>query len=103
MKDVDMTVWHTARTTRWTGKAAIVAGLLAVLLVATVPAALLAGVIMMLLGHVVAGLALFGAWILAAGAAAAIAGLSGVRYVRELVSPRGFRVVQLGRGEYDYN
>ena len=98
-----MTVWHTARTMRWTAKAAIVAGLLAVLLVATVPAALLAGVIVMLLGHVVAGLVLFGAWILAAGAAAAIAGLSGVRYMRELIGSRGYQVLRLGRGDYYYN
>jgi uncharacterized membrane protein len=96
-----MTVWYKARTrSSWSAKAVIAAGLLAALLVAAVPVALLVGVLMMLLGHVVGGLALFGASILAAAAAVVIAGLSGVRHLRKLVSQRGHRVVQLRRGEY---
>jgi hypothetical protein len=55
----------------------------------------------MLLGHVIGGLAVFGASVLAAGAAVMIAGLSGVRHVRKLVSQRGYQIVQLRRGEYD--
>ncbi len=98
-----MTAWYTARTMGWPAKAVIAAGLLAVLLVAAVPVALLVGVVLMLLGHVVGGLALFGASILAAGAAVVIAGLSGVRHVRKLVSQRGYRVVQLRQGEYHYD
>src|SRR5919201_1279727 len=101
---MQMAVWYRTRTRHWTAKVVIVAGLAAVLLVAAVPAALLAGVIMMLLGHVVGGLVLFGAVTLAAVAAVAavvIAGLSGVRQLRKLISPQGYRVVQLGRGEYD--
>jgi len=66
-----------------------------------------AGVLLMLLGHVIGGLAVFGASILAAGAAVMIAGMSGVRHVRKLVSQqvsqRGYQVVQLRRGEYDYD
>ena len=84
----------------------IAAALLAVLLVAAVPVALFVGVILMLLGHVVGGLALFGASILAAVAAVVIASLSGVRHLRKMVSrvmnERDLRVVQLGRGEYDH-
>jgi len=64
-----------------------------------VPAALFIGVVMMLLGHVVGGLALFGASILAAGAAVVIASLSGMRHLRKLVGRQGYRVVRLGRGE----
>jgi hypothetical protein len=85
----------------------IAAGMLALLLVAAVPVALFAGVLLMLLGHVIGGLAVFGASVLAAGAAVMIAGLSGVRHVRKLVSQqvsqRGYQIVQLRRGEYDYD
>jgi uncharacterized membrane protein YdjX (TVP38/TMEM64 family) len=95
-----MTVWYKTRTRGWAAKAVIAAGLLAVLLVAAVPVALFVGVLMMLLGHIVGGLALFGASVLAAAAAVVIAGLSGVRHLRKLVSQRGHRVVQLRRGEY---
>jgi uncharacterized membrane protein YdjX (TVP38/TMEM64 family) len=98
-----MAVRYTVRTMGWSTKAVIAAGLLAVLLVAAVPAALFAGVIMMLLGHVVGGLALFGASILAAAVAVVIASLSGVRHLRKLVRQQGYRVVQLGRGEYYYD
>jgi uncharacterized membrane protein YdjX (TVP38/TMEM64 family) len=98
-----MTVWYTARAMGWSAKAVIAAGLLAVLLVAAVPAVLFAGVVMMLLGHVVGGLALFGASVLAAAAAVVVAGLSGVRHLRKLVSQRGYQVVQLRQGDYHYN
>jgi uncharacterized membrane protein YdjX (TVP38/TMEM64 family) len=98
-----MAVWYAARTMRWSTKLVIAAALLAVLFVAAVPVALFVSVVMMLLGHIVGGLALFGASILAAAAAVVIASLSGVRHLRKLVTQRGFRVVQLGRGEYYYD
>lgn len=94
---------YTTRTMGWPAKAVIAVGLLAVLLVAAVPAALFVGVVMMLLGHVVGGLALFGASVLAAVTAVAIAVLTGVRHVGKLVSRQRYRVVQLGRGEYRYD
>ena len=97
-----MTVWSRTRTLGWSAKAVLALGLLAVLLVAAVPAALLVGVIMMLLGHVVGGLALFGASILAAGAAVVIAGLSGVRHLRKLIGQQRHRIVQLRGGDYRY-
>jgi len=95
-----MAVWYTARPTGWPAKAVIAAVLLAVLLVAAVPVALLAGVVMMLLGHVVGGLALFGASILAAAVAVVVAGLSGRRQLRKLAGQQSYRVVQLRQGEY---
>jgi hypothetical protein len=98
-----MAVWHTAKTMRWSTKAVIAAGLLAVLLVAAVPVALLVGLFMMMLGHVVAGLALFGGSILVAIAGVAIAGLSGVRHVRKLVRQQSQRIVQLRRGDYNFD
>jgi uncharacterized membrane protein YdjX (TVP38/TMEM64 family) len=81
-------------------KAVIAVMLLALLLVAAVPVALLAGVVMMLLGHVVGGLALFGGSFLAAAMAVAVAGMSGMRHLRKLVSGRGFGVVQLDDSQY---
>jgi hypothetical protein len=98
-----MAVWYKARTLSWSAKVALALGLLAVLLVAAVPAALFVGLVMMLLGHVVGGLALFGASILAAAAAVVIASLSGVRHLRKLVSQQRYRMVQLRQGEYRYN
>ena len=98
-----MAVWYSARTMRGSTKVVIAAALLAVLLVAAVPVALFAGVIMMLLGHVVGGLALFGASILAAGVAVVIASLSGVRHLRRLLTQQSYRVVQLSRGGYSYD
>jgi hypothetical protein len=115
--------WYRARMMSWSGRAVIAAVVLAALLVAAVPVAFVAGVILMLTGQVVGGLALFGASVLAAGAAVVIAGLSGVRHLRKMVSElvgqvgygdqaygdqgfgdRGYgdRVVQLDRSEYDY-
>ncbi|HEX6525231.1 MAG TPA: hypothetical protein VF070_35280 [Streptosporangiaceae bacterium] len=97
-----MAGWYAARTMRASAKAVIALGLLALLLVAAVPVALFVGVILMLLGHIVGGLALFGASILAAVAAIVVASFSGVRHLRKLVTQRGYRVVQLGRNEYYY-
>jgi uncharacterized membrane protein YdjX (TVP38/TMEM64 family) len=98
-----MAVWYTAKTMSWTAKAMIALALLAVLLVAAVPAALVVGVVLMLLGHVIGGLALFGASVLAAVAAVVIASLSGVRQLRKLVSQQRHRIVQLRPGEYHLN
>ena len=95
-----MALRYGARTVNWPARLVIAAGLLAVLLVAAVPVAFFAGVIIMLLGHVLVGLALFGASILAATAAVMIATLTGVRHLRKLVRQQGHRVVQLRRSEY---
>jgi hypothetical protein len=95
-----MTGWYAERTPDRSAKAVIAVMLLALLLVAAVPVALLAGVVMMLLGHVIGGLALFGGSILAAAIAVAVAGMSGMRHLRKLVSGRGFRVVQLDSSQY---
>src|SRR5215467_91484 len=95
-----MTGWYAERTPGRSAKAVIAVTLLALLLVAIVPVALLAGVVMMLLGHVVGGLALFGGSVLAAAIAVALAGMSGMRRLRKLVSGGGFRVVQLDGGQY---
>src|SRR5215469_1213060 len=98
-----MTGWHLERTTDRSdrsAKAVIAVTLLALLLVAAVPVALLAGVILMILGHVVGGFALFGGSVLAAAVAVALAGMSGMRHLRNLVSGLGFRTVQLDGSQY---
>jgi hypothetical protein len=95
-----MTGWYAERTPNWSGKAVIALMLVAMLLVAAVPVALLAGLVMMLFGHVVGGLALFGGSILAAAIAVAVAGASGTRHLRKLVSGHGFRVVHLDASQY---
>jgi hypothetical protein len=95
-----MTGWYARRTPDRSVKAVIAVTLLALLLVAAVPMILLAAVIMMLLGHVIGGLALFGGSVLAAAIAVAVAGMSGMRQLRKLVSGRGFRVVQLDGSQY---
>jgi uncharacterized membrane protein YdjX (TVP38/TMEM64 family) len=95
-----MTGWYAERTPDSSAKAVIAVTLLALLLVAAVPVALLAAVIIMLLGHVVGGLALFGGSILVAGLAVALAGMSGMRHLRKLLSGRSFRVVQLDGSQY---
>ena len=95
-----MTGWYAERTPDRSAKAVIVVTLLALLLVAAVPVALLAGVVMIMLGHAVGGLALFGGSILAAAIAVAVAGMSGMRHLRKLVSGRSFRVVQLDGSQY---
>jgi uncharacterized membrane protein YdjX (TVP38/TMEM64 family) len=95
-----MTDWYAERTPDWSARAVIAVTLLALLLVAAVPVALLAGVILMMLGHVVGGLALFGGSVLAAAAAVALAGMSGMRHLRKLVARHSFRVVQLDGSRY---
>jgi hypothetical protein len=53
-----------------------------------------------MLGHLVGGLALFGGSVLAAAVAAALAGMSGMRHLRKLLSGPSFRVVQLDGSQY---
>jgi predicted lipid-binding transport protein (Tim44 family) len=89
-----MTSWYAQRRPDRSARAVIAVTLLALLLVAAVPVALLAGVVMTMLGNVVGGLALFGGSVLAAGLAVALAGMSGMRHLRRLVSGQGFRIVQ---------
>jgi hypothetical protein len=95
-----MTGWYAERTPERSATTVIAVTLLALLLVAAVPVALLAGVVMMMLGHIVGGLALFGGSILAAAIAVTVAGMSGMRHLRKLVSGRSFRVVQLDGSQY---
>jgi hypothetical protein len=95
-----MTGWYAERTPDRSAKAVITVTLLALLLVAAVPVALLAGLVMMMLGHAVGGLALFGGSILAAVMAVTVAGMSGMRHLRKLVSRSGFGVVPLDGSPY---
>jgi uncharacterized membrane protein YdjX (TVP38/TMEM64 family) len=95
-----MTGWYAERMPGRSAKAMIAVTLLALLLVAAVPLALLAAVIMMIMGYVVGGLALFGGSVLAAGIAVALAGMSGMRHLRKLLSGDSFRVVRLGGSQY---
>jgi hypothetical protein len=95
-----MTGWYAERTPDRSAKAVIAVTLLALLLVAAVPVALLAGVVMMMLGHVVGGLALSGGSILAAAIAVAVAGVSGMRRLRKLLSGRSLGVVPLDLSQY---
>ncbi len=95
-----MTGWYAERMPDRSARAVIAVTLLALLLVAAVPVALLAGVVMMMLGHVAGGLALFGGSILAAAMAVALAGVSGMRHLRKLLSGRSVRVVQLDGSQY---
>ena len=53
----------------------------------------------MLLGHVVGGLALFGGSVLAAAAVVALAGVSGMRHLRKLISAGSFGVVRMDGSE----
>jgi uncharacterized membrane protein YdjX (TVP38/TMEM64 family) len=84
----------------WQAKAVIVLGVLAVVLVAAIPVAFLAGLIMMLLGHVIGGLAVFGASILAAAAAVVIALAGCLAQLRKVVSRQRYKVVQLLGSDY---
>ena len=95
-----MTGWYAERTPDRSAKAMIAVTLLALLLVAAVPVALLAAVIMMVLGYVAGGLALFGGSILAAAMAVALAGMSGMRHLRKLLTVGSFRVVPLDASLY---
>jgi len=95
-----MTGWYAERTPGRSARAVIAMTLLAVLLVAAVPVALLAAVIVMILGHVVVGLALFGGSVLAAGIAVALAGMSGMRHLRKMLSGGSFGVLRLDGSQY---
>jgi hypothetical protein len=95
-----MTGWYAERTPDRSAKAVIAVTLLALLLVAAVPVALLAAVVMMILGHVVGGLALFGGSVLAAGIAVPLAGMTGMRHLRKLLSGGSFRVLRLDGSQY---
>jgi hypothetical protein len=95
-----MTGWYAERTPDRSARVVIAVTLLALLLVAAVPVALLAGVVMMMLGHVAGGLALSGGSILAAAVAVALAGMSGMRQLRKMLSGPSFRVVPLDGSQY---
>jgi ABC-type multidrug transport system fused ATPase/permease subunit len=95
-----MTGWYAERTPGRSAKAVIAVTLLALLLVAAMPVTLLAAVVMMLLGHVVGGLALFGGSVLAAVITVALAGMTGMRRLRKLLSRASFQVVPLDPGQY---
>jgi len=95
-----MTGWYTERSPDRPAKAMIAVTLLALLLVAAVPVALLAAVVMMLLGNVVGGLAVFGGSVLAAGAVVTLAGMSGMRHLRKLMSGGGFSAVRLNGSQF---
>jgi hypothetical protein len=95
-----MTGWYAARRPGRPARAVIAVTLLALVLVAVVPVALLAAVVMMLLGHVVGGLALVGGSVLAAVMSIALAGVTGMRRLRKLLSLGSFSVVQVDPGQY---
>ena len=95
-----MTGWYAERTPDRPAKAMVALTLLAMLLVAAVPVALLAAVVMMMLGYVGGGLAVFGVSVLAAGIAVALAGMSGMRHLRKLLTGDSFRLVRLDSSQY---
>jgi uncharacterized membrane protein len=97
-----MARWHTEGMPDRSARAVVALTLLALLLVAAVPVALLAGVVMMVVGHVVGGLALFGGSVLAAAVAVTLAGMSGMRHLRKLVSGLSFPVVQPDGSRYTH-
>ena len=96
-----MTGWYAQRMPGRSSRAMIALMLVALLLVAAVPVALFAALVMMLLGHVVGGLALFGGSVLAAIAGVWLAGVSGVRHLRKMLSRDGMRVVRLDADQYN--
>jgi len=95
-----MTGWQEQRTPDRPDRVMTAVMLLALVLVAAVPVALLVAVVMMMLGYVVGGLALFGGSVLAAAIAVALAGMSGMRHLRKLLSGDAFRVVRLDSSQY---
>jgi hypothetical protein len=95
-----MTGWYAERTPGRSAKAVIAVTVLALLLVAAVPVALLAGVVMMLVGHVIGGLALFGGSVLVAAIAVVVAGMSGMRHLRKLVTGQSFRFEPLDGSQF---
>ena len=76
--------------------------LLAVVLLIAVPISVLVALFMVVFGHVVGGLALIGASLLAAVAGVVLAGASGVRHLQRIVAQKSFRVVQIGQQDYQY-
>lgn len=118
-----MTVWDTAKalsgaalaSSSRSTKVILAAAALAILVTAAVPVVLVIGIILMLLGHVIAGLALFGASVMVAIAVFSIAMATGLRQLRKLMPAllgrqdgepdpaddhRGRRVVHLDKNEY---
>jgi len=95
-----MTGWHEKWARGRSARAVIAVTLLALLLLIAVPVVLLAAVILMILGHVVGGLALFGGSVLAAVMAVALAGMTGRRQLRKLLSRASFNVVPPDYGQY---
>jgi NhaP-type Na+/H+ or K+/H+ antiporter len=79
-----MTGWSTTRMLDRSTKVVIAAALLAVALIVTLPIAFIVALFMMLFGHIIGGLILIGATVLAAGAAVALAAVSGIRKLRHL-------------------
>ena len=103
-----MASWYKTGRLNRSAKAMVAVMLLALVLVAAVPVAFLVGIFLMIFGHVVAGLVLFGASIVAAGAGVTFAILSGIRQVRHLremvtnVTNGDFRVLRLDNDDYSY-
>jgi hypothetical protein len=95
-----MTGWYAERMPDRSARVVIAMTLLALLLVAAVPVALLAAVVLMILGHVIGGLALFGGSVLAAAIAVPLAGMSGVRHLRKLLSGGSFGTVRLDSSQF---
>ena len=95
-----MTGWQEQRTPDRPDRVMTAVMLLALVLVAAVPVALLVAVVMMMLGYVLGGLALFGGSVLAAAIAVALAGMSGMRHLRKLLSGDSIRVVRLDASQY---
>jgi uncharacterized membrane protein YdjX (TVP38/TMEM64 family) len=95
-----MTGWYAEQMPGRPARTVLAVTLIALLLVAAVPVALLAAVVVMVLGHVVGGLALFGGSVLAAAVAVPLAGMSGLRHLRKLLSGGGFDVARQDSGRY---
>ena len=92
-----MAGWYPTRTTtsmlRRSAKATIGVAVLAVALMAAFPVAFIVALFLMVFGHVVGGLIVIGASVLAVGAAIGAAALCGVRqlrHVRELLAGARF-------------
>jgi uncharacterized protein YqfA (UPF0365 family) len=94
-----MAGWYAERMPGGSAKGVVAMTILALLLVAVVPVAFLAGLIIMMLGYVVAGLAVFGGSVLAAGIAVSLAGMSGMRHLRKMLSGGGFPLVRLDESQ----
>jgi len=95
-----MTGWSTERAPGGSARGVMALTLLAALLVAAIPVALLAAVVLMVLGHLVVGLAVFGGSVLAAGLTITLAGMSGVRHLRKVLSGLGLGSVPPDGSQY---